>query len=181
MLYFRRARQLSRRLLARLRDIQLGPEEQSIGTLQLADDAFVEPGPRKSHAVEAIQFHRIPYGFEEWRNVLRDARASTDERVPPDLHELVHGNEPGKNRAIFDGDVPGQLRSVRDNDAVTQVTIVREVHVRHQEAALPHYRLEGVRRAAVDRAVFADARAFADFDPRLLALELEVLRVATEH
>ena len=75
----------------------------------------------------------------------------------------------------------GELRAVRDDHAVADVTVVREVHVRHQEAVLPDRRLERLRRSAIDRGVFADRRAVADLDRRRLALVLEILRVAAEH
>src|SRR5688572_25478416 len=101
--------------------------------------------------------------------------------MPADLHELVDGHQPRKDRAIFDGDVAGQLRPVRDDDAIAKVTVVREVHVRHEEAVLPHGRAKGLRRPAVDRGVFTDPRAFTDLDPGLLALELEVLGITAKY
>src|SRR5688572_11713468 len=61
------------------------------------------------------------------------------------------------------------------------MTIVREVHVRHEEAALPDRRLERLCGAAVDRRILTNARAVTDLDPRLFALELQILRIAAEN
>jgi hypothetical protein len=100
--------------------------------------------------------------------------------VPTDAHELVHRRQPGHDHLVLDGHVPGELRSVDQDHAVADVAIVREVHVRHDEARLAHRRAIGLGRAAVDVRVLADRRVVADLDPGLLALELEVLRVAAE-
>src|SRR3989442_15719230 len=57
---------------------------------------------------------------------------------------------------------------------------MRDMHVRHEEAARAHRRLAGRGAAAVDRAVFPNDRAVADFDPRLLALVFQVLRIVAD-
>ena len=57
---------------------------------------------------------------------------------------------------------------------------MRDVHVRHEEAARPHRRLAGRGAAAVDRAVLPDDRPAADLDPRLLALVFQVLGIVPD-
>src|SRR5690606_19864922 len=52
---------------------------------------------------------------------------------------------------------------------------------RHEEAPLPHRRLERLRRPPVDGGVLAHARPLADLDPGLLTPELQVLRIAPDH
>ena len=123
----------------------------------------------------------LPTAFTIRRNVLRHARAAADEAVPADRRELVHRDETRQNRLLVDRHVAGELRPVRDDHAVADVAVVREVHVRHEEAVLPDRRLERLRRAAIDRRVFANRRAVADLDGRVLALVLEILRIAAEH
>jgi hypothetical protein len=141
----------------------------------------IEPAPLQTDAVQSVQLDRIANGLDEWRNIFRDTRASTHEAVATDLHELVYRGEARQYCAVLDRDVTGELRRVRDDHAVAHVTIVREVDVGHEEGALADRRFERLRRAAVDRRILADARAVADLDPRLLALELEILRVASQH
>src|SRR5439155_20611227 len=54
------------------------------------------------------------------------------------------------------------------------------MHVRHEEAVPAYGRLERLCRAAVDGRVLADRRAIADFDSGVLALVLEILRIAAQ-
>src|SRR5262249_34327954 len=92
----------------------------------------------------------------------------------------MHRDEPGETGTVLDGHVSRELRAVRDEDAVANVAIMREVHVRHDEAALADARLERRRGAAIDGRVLAHRTALADFDEGLLTLELEILRIAAE-
>src|SRR5688572_8331780 len=172
--------ELRSRALHRLRHVQLRSEHEPVRALQLAHDLVRKSAALEPDAVEPIQLHRVTDRLDERRNVLRHARAAADERVSPDLHELMHRRKPGKDRAILDRHVTGKLRRIRDDDAVANVTIVREMHVRHQERSLPDRRLERLRGPAVYRRVLTDTRTLTDFDPRLLALELKILRVAPE-
>ena len=140
-----------------------------------------KPVALEAHHVQAVELDRVADRLHEGRNVLRDARAAADEAVPSDRRELVHGDEAGEDRLLVDRHVAGELRPIRDDDAVADVTIVGEVHVRHEEAVLPDRRLERLGRSAIDRGVFANGRAVADFDGRVLALVFEILRIAAEH
>src|SRR5207237_8039765 len=72
------------------------------------------------------------------------------------------------------------LDRLRDDDVGANDAIVRDVHVRHEEAARPDRRLPGRRATPIDRAVFPNDRAAPDFHPGFLALVLEVLRVVTD-
>src|SRR5205823_6072609 len=70
---------------------------------------------------------------------------------------------------------------VGDDHVVADVAVVRQVHVRHEEAALPHGRLPGRRGSPVDRAVLPDHGPIAHFDPGVFAAVLQVLRVVAQH
>ena len=105
-----------------------------------------EAGPLESDGIEAVELHRIAHRLHVRRDVLVDARAAAHERVGADGDELMHGVEPAENRPVVDGDVPGALRRVGDDHVVADVTVVRQVHVRHDEAAGAHGGLERLRR-----------------------------------
>ena len=113
--------QLGCRSFPRLRHVELRPEKESIGALQLAHHLFVEPRSLEPHAVEPIELDRIADCLEERRHILRDAGTSANERVLPDPHELVHGDQSGKDGTVLDRHVSRELRAIRDDDAVTQV------------------------------------------------------------
>src|SRR5688500_10415494 len=167
--------------LHRLRHVELRAEEQAVRALQLAHDLVGKAASLEPHAIEPVELHRVADRLDERRHVLRDARAAANEAVTTDLHELMHRGQPGEDRAVLHRHVTRQLRGVRDDHAVSDVAVVREVHVRHQEAPLPDGRLERLGGAAIDRRVLADTGAVADLDPRLLALELQVLGVSAKH
>src|SRR5690606_23226367 len=112
--------------------------------------------------------------------ILRYPRTAAYEAVRSDVHELVHRDEAGDYRVVLHGHVTGELRTVRDDDPVAQMAVVREMHVRHDEAVGAHggaHRLGG---AAVDRGILADHAAVADLHRRVLTAELEVLRIAAD-
>ena len=125
--------------------------------------------------------HRIPHRLGVGRHVLIDARAAAHERERADAHELMNRHQSRHDRPVLDGDVPGHLDRVGDDDIVSDVAVVGEVHVRHEETALPHGRLPGRRGSPVDGAVLPDHRRVAHFDPGVLAAVLQVLRVVAEH
>ena len=118
----------------------------------------------------------LTYGGMSW--LTRDHAA--DEGVGADGDELVHGVEPAEDGAVLDGDVARELGAVGDDDAVTDVTIMGEVDVAHDETVAPHPRDARAAVPAVDRGVLPDDGALADLDPGLLALILEVLRIAAD-
>src|ERR1700722_10971536 len=64
---------------------------------------------------------------------------------------------------------------------VADVTVVREMHVRHYEAVSPDARPPRLCRATIDGRILADDGPLADLDVGFLAVELEVLRVATQN
>src|ERR1043165_2311846 len=93
------------RLLPRLREIELGLEEQSVGALELPSDLFGEAIALQPDRVESKQLDRVADRLDERRDVLRNARASTDEAELADLHELMHRGDAGNDRLVLDGHV----------------------------------------------------------------------------
>src|SRR2546430_14612880 len=65
-----------------------------------------------------------------------DAREAADERVRADAHELMGGYDSADDGPIVSRDMPGHLHRVRDNHVVPDHAVVRDVHVRHDTAAL---------------------------------------------
>ena len=90
-------------------------------------------------------------------------------------------DEPADDGAIVDGHVARHLHRIRDDHVIADDAVMRDMHVRHQEATCPHRRLASRGAAAVDRAVLPDDRPVADLHPRLFAFVLEVLRIVADH
>ena len=124
--------------------------------------------------------HRIPRRLGVRRHILIDPRATADERVDPDPHELMNRNQAADDRAVVDGDVPGHLDGVRDDHVVADHAVVRDVDIGHQEAARADRRLAGRRAAPIDRGILTNDRAVADLHPRLFAFVLEVLWIVAD-
>src|SRR5688572_16101874 len=76
--------------LHRLRKIEVGPEEQPISALELADHVLWKSVPLQADTVETVEFYGVPHRLEERWNVLGNARAASDEAVSPDANELMH-------------------------------------------------------------------------------------------
>src|SRR5262245_65037774 len=98
-----------------------------------------------------------------------------------DPHELVdHGPTPD-DRPVLHRDVAGELDDVREDDVIAKVAVVRDVRVRHQQAAPSHPRGGPRLCGEIERGVFADLGAVADVEIRSLARILEVLGRRAEH
>src|SRR5262245_64558264 len=124
MIHFGERLQLLPRALQRLRDVELRPEEESIGTLELPYRFVGKVASLESNAIQPIQLDRIPNRLQKRRNVLRHARATANEAVRADTHELMRRGHTRDDREILDHHVTSELCRVRDDDVVGDVTVV---------------------------------------------------------
>ena len=77
-------------------------------------------------------------------------------------------------------DMASQSGSISHDHIVGDSAVMRDVGIRHDQAVASHARnATSARRAAVDRYTFANHVVVADFESRLFAFELQVLRLET--
>ena len=164
----------------RLREVEIGVEEEPIGALEGRDGLGRIVRAAEPDGVEPVELDRVADRLHERGDILVDAAAAADERHRADGHELVHGDQSGENRPVVHGDVARELGPVGDDDAGADVTVVGQVHVAHDEGAGADGGRAGRLGAAIDGAVLPDPGSLPDLDPGLLAAELEVLRLAPE-
>src|SRR5215211_3476171 len=91
----------------RLRQVQLGLEEESVCALELPPNFLGKSISLQSDHVQAVQLDRVTDGLHVWWNVFGNTRATANEAVATDRRELMHANLPGENRLLIDGDVSG--------------------------------------------------------------------------
>jgi hypothetical protein len=125
--------------------------------------------------------HRVAHRLEVGRNVLGHARAAPDEGVPCRCART--GAPPHSPEMIARSSTVTWPASCTPLAMITPSpswqSCARCTYDIMKQFA--HRGLHRKRRAAVDRRVLAHDRVLTDLDGRLLALELEVLRIATEH
>ena len=85
----RGGRQLAARPLERLRQVQIGVEEEPVGALERGHGFAREAGPLEADRVEPVELHRIAHRLHVRRDVLVDPGAAADEGVGADGDELV--------------------------------------------------------------------------------------------
>src|SRR6267143_640966 len=108
---------------------------------------------------------------------MRPMGAAVHERQPADPGELVDGGETAEDHVVLDVDVARERDGVGENASVRDLRVVRDVAVRHQQAAVAdagHPAAAG--RADVHRRELADLIRVADHQPRCLSRVFEVLR-----
>ena len=112
--------------------------------------------------------------------VLHPGQAA-DEGMMPDAHELVHAGASAKDGKVADRAMPGQHHVVGENDAVAHPAVVRHMAVDQERALVPHRcHTAAACSSGVHRDALADRAVRADLERRMLALELQVLRLGPE-
>src|SRR5690349_9891542 len=90
----------------------------------------------------------------------------------------MYGTKRSDDRVLLDGHVTGQRGRIGHDHVVSDVTVMRDMGVGHDQAVASNPGQPGAsRRATVDRHALADYVVVADFEARLLAFELQVLRL----
>jgi hypothetical protein len=91
--------------------------------------------------------------------------------------------KPPKYCVVTDVHVPGQLRVVGENGVITDLAVVRKMHISHDPVVVAQTRDAGIlRRAAIERAEFANRVAITDLEPgRLTCVFLVLRRFAERH
>ncbi len=92
-----------------------------------------------------------------------------------DFGELVNGRCSAQNGPVADFHVSAQNNGVDNHAVIADMAVVRNVHIRHQEAIGADLRLAGSNRPLVDRDTFPDSRVIADHRESLFSVEFQVL------
>ena len=94
-----------------------------------------------------------------------------------DAAELVNAGVRADRGVIIDADMAAERGAIAEDGVTAQVTVVGDVHVRHEQVAVPDRGLAtATRGATIDRDELAERVALADDEPRPLALVLQILR-----
>src|SRR5256885_14610722 len=95
--------------------------------------------------------------------------------------ELVHRRKSSAGGRFFDDDVSGKRGVVGHDHVVANETIVRNVGVRHEQAVTAELcESAAAGSATMDGDALANMIVVTDLEPRLLALEFQVLRLHSD-
>ena len=165
-------------LLQRAGGVQLRLEQVTERALQFRDHLGREAAPGQADGVGAEDPRRPAADrARERQRVLGDHRVAADEPVLADAAELVNRRARADVGVGLDRDMAAQGRVRPEDRIVADGGIVRDVHVGHEDVAIPDRRdAAAAAGAAVDRHELAENVAAADHQPGRLTLILEILR-----
>jgi hypothetical protein len=135
-----------------------------------------DASPLQADEIQGNKTGAVALHDAEWRDVLRDHRASGDEGELADANELVDGAQAAEDSPITDFDMPSQSRRIRQPNPVANVAIVRDMRTRHEKVVVSDNRLAASRRCArLQGRVFTDYVPVADPQQGRFSFVLQVL------
>ena len=112
------------------------------------------------------------------RDILPDKRTALYHGVVADMHPLVHGRMAAYDDPVADFDLAGERGAVGQHAMAAQNVVVSDMYIGQKEVVAAHHRRAARSRAARYGHIFAYVVIVADDGRRLLAGELQVLRLA---
>src|SRR5262245_9578538 len=95
--------------------------------------------------------------------------------------ELVHAGKRSHRRVVFNDHMPRESRGIRQNGVISQRAVMADMDVCHQIVMIPDAcTAAAALRTPMNVDVFAEYIMISDRKERLLALELQVLRLETD-
>ncbi len=158
-----------------------GAIDQGVGRCELAKLSTGETGASQTNFVETDDHRGAPVERDEWGHVANDTRQSADHREPTDTAELVDRDAARNVGFRANGDVTAEHRAVGHDYAIGHGAIVGDVCGDHEQAAVADLGdVTGVE-GTVNRTIFAEDIAIADFGGTGVLGHVDVLRHAAEH
>ena len=136
--------------------------EQAVSLVDVLDGLIAETATAQTDEVDAAVAGWLLAGNDVWRNILRETATALDHYVACDMAELVNENVGA------------------DDQAAAEHAVVSHVNGLHQEVVAAYYGLALRGYTTRDRNVLTDAVVIAHLAGRLLALELQVLRLGRD-
>ena len=115
-----------------------------------------ESAPAQPDRIESLEDDRCTAGKAVRRHVLGDPQPAADHGVAADACELMHGRHPADDDIVFHLRMARKHCRIGHDDVVSDDTVVRNVHVPHQEAALPDDGLPAFAGPPVERRILPD-------------------------
>lgn len=150
----------------RLGSIQLRGQENFVRVMDLGDALFGEPFTLETDGVQAISVGVAGgCGFRKGQNIAGDGRATSDERIGADMHEMMHGTKRADNGVILDDNMTAEGRGVCHDYIIPDLAIMRDVGISHDQvmAANTSY-AAAFYRSAVDGDKFANGVVISDLE-----------------
>ncbi len=168
-------------VLESLSGVHLAEVEATVNLLGLSDLLGSVAVTLETYNVEALESSGLATDHSERGYILAEAGATLDHNVATDTGELMAERATTDNCEIRALHLASELASVGNNDVVAENTVMAEVAVCHDEVVAAKDSLTPRSSATIDGSALADGVVVANLASGLLALELEVLRDATDY
>src|SRR5690349_6618738 len=155
-------------------------EQRAVRILQRSSLLFSKTGAGQSYGIQATHSRRISVTNKERQHILHDLRLPANHRVTTKPHELMRTHVVGQKNVVLDFYMTGQRHFIREDVVVTDDAVVRDVNAHHEEVARADASRLTRAVGAMKRAKLPNNVVVADLEETLLALELDVLRLAAD-
>ena len=130
----------------------------------------------QTNLIDASHFGRIAICYHEWRHVLNDLGATSDNRIAPDSAKLMNSGKPANDGMIFYSHMARNSSVVRENNVIADSAIMGDMRVGKEVAMRTDDGLRSWKGTSVDRTKLTKRIVVANLEIGRLGCVLQILR-----